>query len=84
MTSGDLNIGLSDKLTEKLSQLFLTSFRTHFSVSRYDAMEPIYQEVFRGPPPPPSMSWKIQTASRARINKRTSHSIPINLLYVAD
>ena len=36
MASGDLNIYLSEKLPEYFWNVFLASFRMHFSVSRYD------------------------------------------------
>ena len=37
MTTGDLNIDLSKKRIEVVSKLFLTGFRTHFSVLCYIA-----------------------------------------------
>ena len=39
MTSGDLNIDLSEKLTEVLSECFLTSYRLLFSPLLYDVWE---------------------------------------------
>ena len=47
--AGDLNIGLSEKLTETLSYRFLTSFRTHFSFS-LRRLGAELEGVFRPPP----------------------------------
>ena len=51
MTSGDLTFDLTKKLTEVISSLFLTLFRTPPSAYRYVAQEPSYKGGCSNTPP---------------------------------